>query len=228
MENTDTKSSTNSSTNLGTTLAAQISHVQNIFNTYLSLDPSEVSRMTVLAEQMIDGDQGLYSRQNMKGHLTASALVLDQNNRVLLVLHNQLKRWLQPGGHLDQGEDPEVGARRELIEETGLTYDVIELHPLHHSAQRQATTAASSMRAKVLPVDIDSHLIPVNPAKGEGQHLHHDFQYVYLLKSSQISLKMQEEEISNLKWVAIEDLLEGQYGVRLKRVAQKIIDSTAR
>lgn len=70
-----------------------------------------MSRVTVLAEQMIDGDQGLYSRQNMKGHLTASALVLDQNDRVLLILHNALKRWLQPGGHLDQGEDPEMGAK---------------------------------------------------------------------------------------------------------------------
>jgi hypothetical protein len=34
---------------------------------------------------------------------------------------------------------------------------------------------------------------------------------------------MQEEEISNLKWVDIQDLLDGQYGVRLKRVATKII-----
>lgn len=80
------------------------------------------------------------------------------------------------------------------------------------------------MRAS-LPVDIDSHLIPVNQAKGEGQHLHHDFQYVYALTSTDFALKMQEEEISNLKWVDIQDmdLLDGQYGVRLKRVATKII-----
>lgn len=214
MDDTNTKSSTTANTLIGS--------VQDIFNTYLTLDPSEVSRVTVLAEQMIDGDQGLYSRQNMKGHLTASALVLDQNDRVLLVLHNALKRWLQPGGHLDPGEDPEQGAKRELIEETGLTEEVIELHPLHYSPKRQATSAASHMRAKVLPVDIDSHLIPVNQAKGEGQHLHHDFQYVYILTSTDIALKMQEEEISNLKWVDIQDLLDGQYGVRLKRVATKI------
>ncbi len=106
MEDTNTKSST-TQTNL-------IGHVQDVFNTYLTLDPSEVSRVTVLAEQMIDGDQGLYSRQNMKGHLTASALVLDQNDRVLLILHNALKRWLQPGGHLDQGEDPEQAMTRAL------------------------------------------------------------------------------------------------------------------
>lgn len=39
---------------------------------------------------------------------------------VLLHLHRRLDRWLQPGGHLEPGEEPEVAARRETQEETGI------------------------------------------------------------------------------------------------------------
>jgi len=52
-------------------------------------------------------------------HVTASAVVVGRRG-VLLHLHRRLHRWLQPGGHLDAGERPEDGARRECREETGL------------------------------------------------------------------------------------------------------------
>ncbi len=52
-------------------------------------------------------------------HVTASAVVVGVRG-VLLHRHRRLHRWLQPGGHLDPGERPEDGARRECTEETGL------------------------------------------------------------------------------------------------------------
>ena len=41
--------------------------------------------------------------------------------RVLLIRHRRLGHWLPPGGELDPGETPLEAARRELLEETGLT-----------------------------------------------------------------------------------------------------------
>lgn len=52
-------------------------------------------------------------------HVTASAIVLGPRG-VLLHHHRRLERWLQPGGHIDPGEEPAEAARRETAEETGL------------------------------------------------------------------------------------------------------------
>ncbi|HEX4081838.1 MAG TPA: NUDIX domain-containing protein [Acidimicrobiales bacterium] len=52
-------------------------------------------------------------------HVTASAIVVGRRGTVLH-RHRRLGRWLQPGGHVEAGEDPAAAAIRETTEETGL------------------------------------------------------------------------------------------------------------
>jgi len=52
-------------------------------------------------------------------HVTASAVVVGEAG-VVLHHHKRWARWLQPGGHVDDGEEPAEAARRETAEETGL------------------------------------------------------------------------------------------------------------
>ena len=52
-------------------------------------------------------------------HVTASAVVVGTRGTVLH-RHRRLGRWMQPGGHLEPGEEPWQAAHRESEEETGL------------------------------------------------------------------------------------------------------------
>ncbi len=52
-------------------------------------------------------------------HVTGSAVVVGPRGTVLH-LHKRLRKWMQPGGHLDDGEAPWEAALRETGEETGL------------------------------------------------------------------------------------------------------------
>ncbi len=61
-----------------------------------------------------------FDRDSGPVHVTGSALIRDGAGRVLLHRHKRLGVWLQPGGHLDPGEEAADAARREAVEETGV------------------------------------------------------------------------------------------------------------
>ncbi len=69
------------------------------------------------------------SRESRPSHLTGSALVVDPNGtRVLLNLHAKAKKWLQFGGHAEEGDTSLAEtALRETREESGL--DEVQLLP---------------------------------------------------------------------------------------------------
>jgi 8-oxo-dGTP pyrophosphatase MutT (NUDIX family) len=60
-----------------------------------------------------------FDRYGCPVHVTGSAIVSGPRG-TLLHLHKTLRRWLQPGGHIDPGEAPWEAAARETEEETGL------------------------------------------------------------------------------------------------------------
>jgi 8-oxo-dGTP pyrophosphatase MutT (NUDIX family) len=77
-------------------------------------------RNAVLA--FLDARQDACLRECVPGHITASALVLDDTaGRVLLTLHPRLGRWVQLGGHCEDSDADILGAAlREATEESGV------------------------------------------------------------------------------------------------------------
>jgi 8-oxo-dGTP pyrophosphatase MutT (NUDIX family) len=63
-------------------------------------------------------------------HVTASAVVVGPAG-VLLHQHKRLGLWLQPGGHLEPGEDSLSAAGREALEETGLHVRPVRSEVIH-------------------------------------------------------------------------------------------------
>jgi ADP-ribose pyrophosphatase YjhB (NUDIX family) len=48
-------------------------------------------------------------------------IVVDEQDRLLLVKSSYRRLWSFPGGFVDRGEDPLTGAEREVLEETGMS-----------------------------------------------------------------------------------------------------------
>lgn len=150
---------------------------------YLQRYPDEAGRLMALQTQFVEDPGDLFSRANMRGHITTSAFVLDPGlQQILMIHHGTLKRWLQPGGHHEAGQSLWASAVREAREETGVT--ALSAHPQFGTA---------------MPLDIDSHAIPANPRKGEAAHWHHDYAYL-MIAPLDVALSPQLAEVNAVAW----------------------------
>ena len=124
-----------------------------------------------------------FSRGQERGHFTGSAVVVDPaGERVVMVHHGKLKRWLQPGGHAEEGDggSMEATALREAREETGCRVR------LHASAPR--------------PLDVDIHTIPAR--KDEPEHVHLDVRYLVVAEDPE-ALAHDPGESSGAQWLTL-------------------------
>ncbi len=65
-------------------------------------------------------------------------VLVRKDKRVLLVQRRfepQKGHWTLPSGFIDAGEDPKLAARRECLEETGLTLDSLHLLDVIYSQE---------------------------------------------------------------------------------------------
>lgn len=121
-------------------------------------------------------------------HFTASAIVLDDLDRVLLVHHNKVGRWLYPGGHLDPDEDPAQAAQREVLEETGVHSRVIGHDEFVHPA-------VATHPSPYTIIEMDVYDVAV------GAHRHIDF--VYVLRATSSTLAARRAEVRDVRWVPV-------------------------
>lgn len=147
--------------------------------------PDEAAHLAVIAS-FVSTHPDPFDRRIAHGHLTASAFVLSAGgDRVLLLRHRKLGRWLQPGGHAEPGETlGEEVALREAREETGIA--ALALHP-----------------GTPLPVDVDVHAIPAFGS--DPAHLHLDLRYVVIAQENATLLRSRKES-SALRWFGWEAL----------------------
>ncbi len=154
--------------------------------------PSDV-RWLQRFHQLLDAHPNALSRSCRVGHITASAWILDHTGTsALLTHHRKLEKWLQLGGHVDEGEDdPAAAALREAREESGLVeFEFIQ--PAGHEVRTDA----------LLPLDLDIHEIP---ARGD-EPAHEHFDVRYLMRAAPGTLRPDVSETKELRFVEFAEL----------------------
>ena len=98
-------------------------------------------------------------------HFCASAFIINpENKKILLVKHSDYDKWLQPGGHIEDDETPEVAAVREVYEETGLKINLIGEHfPREDDLIRPLGIQCNRKKDETRFIDIIYWGIPNNP-----------------------------------------------------------------
>lgn len=163
---------------------------------YAATDSSMAQTVERFVELAASPDDA-YSRSNVFGHFTGSALVISADGRrTLLTHHRKLGLWLQPGGHADGDRDLRRVALREADEETGLCDLTID--------------------ADIF--DLDRHWIPDRP--GEPGHWHYDVRFVVHARGSERFVVTPES--IDLRWWPLETVAEGdEFDPSLRRMAQR-------
>lgn len=167
-------------------------HIRSAVVDYLDGHPEENSQLAGVLD-LLDAGAELGSRKEFRGHATAGAVLVNAAGRILHIRHVALDRWLLPGGHLEPEDTTLQGAAlRELGEETGIP-------------------AGAVVAVGELPVHIDVHPIPASDVKGEPEHRHIDFRYLF--RTGADVAQLQTEEVSQAAWHDSDSLSD----VRLRR-----------
>jgi len=186
--------------------------LMDMYQQYISLHQGEVERQVMFREFVAHtAFDDLYNRKNFVGHITASAMIIAHDEpRMLLLHHKSLDRWLQPGGHVDYTDDSVLSAAlREAHEETGIGHVELEL--------------ISPGFSEHIPIDLDSHFIPANPAKSEDQHYHHDVRFLFRYKGHW-DIAINESESRNYRWVGFDELsLDKTFAMLVEKIGRLTI-----
>ncbi len=154
-------------------------HIRTTLTAYLNQHPEAKPELDVVLGLLNDGAD-LTSRKSSPGHVTAGAILVGPDDRILHIHHLATGKWLLPGGHLELADDTLLqAAGRELTEETGIPPHVITPH-------------------SETPLHIDAHPIDANPAKDEPAHLHFDFRFLF--RTTADIGELQTEEVSDAAW----------------------------
>ena len=125
-----------------------------------------------------------FRRSHLPGHVTGSAWIVDRSRtQTLLTYHGKLGRWLQLGGHWEEGEEILETALREAREECGL----LRIEPISEAI-----------------FDLDIHLIPAG--KGVPDHLHYDVRFAF--EANREDELIASPESRQLAWVALDRVRE--------------------
>ncbi len=154
--------------------------------------------------KFIDNFDDILTRDNLFGHFSASAFVVNKDRtKTLVVYHIINDGWIFPGGHADGEADFLSVALREVEEETGLKAKVLDETIF---AIQAAPVKGHVKRGKYVPA-----------------HIHYDVIYLVEADDTQ-ELSFREDESKGVKWIDLQDATNSEIVDWVRPVNKKIIE----
>lgn len=127
-------------------------------------------------------------------HFTASGIVVNSDDKVLLVKHKKLGKWIYPGGHLEPNETPDECVLREIFEETKIKAEIIDTR--NHQLADEKVSVLHNPYA-ILHERID---------KGDKEtHFHIDLVYLCKIVGSE-SFQRDKNEADDIGYFSLTEL----------------------
>ncbi|MCL1852782.1 MAG: NUDIX domain-containing protein [Peptococcaceae bacterium] len=130
----------------------------------------------------------------IQNHFTATGIVFNGKNEILMINHKKQRVWLPPGGHIEENELPDEAVLREIFEETGVR---AALMPFGHDL----SVAQENCRELARPFTI-----LLEDIEKDGCHNHIDL--VYLCRALNEDLTPQDAETDGVGWFSCEEIKE--------------------
>jgi 8-oxo-dGTP pyrophosphatase MutT (NUDIX family) len=116
------------------------------------------------------------------------AVFVVKGDKVLLIHHRALNKWLPLGGHIELDEEPETAALREVREESGLEVQLIGERP---------PTTGEGTRALIAPRFLDIHKI---------SDAHEHIGMIYWARPVNGTLTLAPTEHHDIRWCGVDEL----------------------
>jgi 8-oxo-dGTP pyrophosphatase MutT (NUDIX family) len=176
----------------------RLQHLRDLLAAHEPVDAREAGYLQRMTELVASAGDPFARSHFVPGHFTASAFILSPDeSQLLLIDHSKIKRWLQPGGHID-AEDADVfaAARREAEEEAGLT-ELQQIGGLF---------------------DVDVH--PMLARKAEPDHEHFDLRFLFRATTWDVTAG---SDANGVRWIKPGDVTPELSGHAIMRGIRKIL-----
>lgn len=154
--------------------------------------------------KFIDTFDDVLTRNNIFGHFSASALVVNSKRDKLLVVYHIINDgWVSPGGHADGDADLLSVAHREVFEETGLDAKILSKKPININAN---AVLSHKKRGKQVPA-----------------HIHFDVMYLMEADDSK-PLTYRDDESRGVKWISFDEAYGEDIVPFIRPIHRKLIN----
>ncbi|MFH0890120.1 MAG: NUDIX hydrolase [Candidatus Aenigmatarchaeota archaeon] len=142
----------------------------------------------------------------MKTELVVGGFLI-HNNKILLIHHRKLDKWLPPGGHINENETPDEALEREFAEELNLKIEILN---------KVAVASEGNIKKQLaVPFYVNVHSV--------GDHDHCCLFYL-CRPINQEQLEVNKSELKDFMWVSSEELDQKHISTDVKHIAVKAFE----